>query len=209
MMSLGSQDLWERIDIKIDSGAACNALPEDVAAHFPLTPVEGRTTYTSASNGTMEAAGMRMPMLHFLNGSSGPVKFKVLPGLKKPLISVDRLLEAGYVLNMSKDNCRATNARTGHSFKIFRRNGVTVIPTWVRRPSFTTRKEEKVVGFVGASPQEKRVDPADGVAYTWEDFSTYYKAEYEKAEIAEYWETCKPAKGPSKTADFRRQAVGL
>ena len=56
---------------------------------------------------------------------------------------------------------------------------------------------------------EKRADPADGGAYTLEDFSAYYTVKYEKAETAEYWETCKPVKGPSKPADFRRQAAGL
>jgi hypothetical protein len=42
---------------------------------------------------------------------------------------------------------------------------------------------------------EKRVDPDDGSAYTWEELSAYYKGKYKKKEIDAYWETCKPAKG--------------
>jgi len=41
---------------------------------------------------------------------------------------------------------------------------------------------------------EKRVDPDDGSAYTWEEFSAYYKGKYKKGEIASYWETCKVVK---------------
>jgi len=41
---------------------------------------------------------------------------------------------------------------------------------------------------------EKRVDPDDGSAYTWEEISAFYKKKYTKNEIASYWETCKPEK---------------
>jgi len=41
---------------------------------------------------------------------------------------------------------------------------------------------------------EKRVDPDDGSAYTWEDFSAFYKGKYKKSEVASYWETCKVLK---------------
>jgi len=41
---------------------------------------------------------------------------------------------------------------------------------------------------------DKRVDPDDGEAYTWEEFSTYYKGKYKKKALEEYWETCKPLK---------------
>jgi len=41
---------------------------------------------------------------------------------------------------------------------------------------------------------EKRVDPEDGSAYTWEEISAFYKGKYKKSEVAAYWETCKPVK---------------
>jgi len=43
---------------------------------------------------------------------------------------------------------------------------------------------------------EKRVDPEDGNAYTYEELAAFYKGKYKKAEIAGYWETCKPVKKP-------------
>jgi len=41
---------------------------------------------------------------------------------------------------------------------------------------------------------EKRVDPEDGSAYSYEELAAYYKGKYKKSEIAAYWETCKPVK---------------
>jgi len=41
---------------------------------------------------------------------------------------------------------------------------------------------------------EKRVDPDDSVAYTWEELAAYYKGKYSKKEIAAYWEECSPVK---------------
>eukprot|EP00933_Yihiella_yeosuensis_P016860 TRINITY_DN1425_c0_g3_i2.p1 TRINITY_DN1425_c0_g3~~TRINITY_DN1425_c0_g3_i2.p1 ORF type:complete len:417 (-),score=146.92 TRINITY_DN1425_c0_g3_i2:264-1514(-) len=45
---------------------------------------------------------------------------------------------------------------------------------------------------------ERRVDPEDGAAYTWEELSAYYKGKFKKAAIAAYWEECKPVKKGKK-----------
>jgi malate dehydrogenase len=39
-------------------------------------------------------------------------------------------------------------------------------------------------------PVERRIDPTDGSAYTWEEFSEFYTGQYKKKEIAAYWEEC-------------------
>jgi len=43
-------------------------------------------------------------------------------------------------------------------------------------------------------PEEKRIDPEDGAAYTWDEIAGHYKGKYKKKEVEAYWETCKPAK---------------
>lgn len=43
------------------------------------------------------------------------------------------------------------------------------------------------------APVEKRIDPEDGQAYTWEELSAFYTGKYKKKEIGIYWETCKVA----------------
>eukprot|EP00927_Polykrikos_kofoidii_P042714 TRINITY_DN3676_c0_g1_i1.p2 TRINITY_DN3676_c0_g1~~TRINITY_DN3676_c0_g1_i1.p2 ORF type:complete len:142 (-),score=43.57 TRINITY_DN3676_c0_g1_i1:21-446(-) len=50
---------------------------------------------------------------------------------------------------------------------------------------------------------ERRIDPEDGTAYTWEEFSEYYANKYKKKAIASYWEECevvKSKKNRSKAA---------
>eukprot|EP00441_Pelagodinium_beii_P041631 CAMPEP_0197650346 /NCGR_PEP_ID=MMETSP1338-20131121/30888_1 /TAXON_ID=43686 ORGANISM="Pelagodinium beii, Strain RCC1491" /NCGR_SAMPLE_ID=MMETSP1338 /ASSEMBLY_ACC=CAM_ASM_000754 /LENGTH=158 /DNA_ID=CAMNT_0043224733 /DNA_START=109 /DNA_END=582 /DNA_ORIENTATION=- len=43
-------------------------------------------------------------------------------------------------------------------------------------------------------PVEKRIDPEDGAAYTFEEMSEFYRGKFKKAAIASYWDDCKPAK---------------
>jgi len=45
---------------------------------------------------------------------------------------------------------------------------------------------------------EKRIDPEDGGAYTYEEIAAHYQGKYKKKAIAEYWDTMKPAKGKGK-----------
>jgi malate dehydrogenase len=49
-------------------------------------------------------------------------------------------------------------------------------------------------------PAEKRIDPEDDAAYTWEQFSEYYTGKYKKKAIEAYWEDLKIAgkKGKAK-----------
>ena len=43
--------------------------------------------------------------------------------------------------------------------------------------------------------EEKRIDPEDNKAYTWEEIFVHYKNTYKKKELLAYWEeTCKPVK---------------
>jgi len=52
------------------------------------------------------------------------------------------------------------------------------------------------LGRAGSSPgamsAEKRIDPDDGAAYTWEEFAAFYNRKYKAKEVAAYWEECKP-----------------
>jgi alanine transaminase len=53
---------------------------------------------------------------------------------------------------------------------------------------------------------DRRVDPDDGVAYTWEEFSAYYKRTFKKAAIEAYWEKCTPAKKAKAKAKVKVKA---
>jgi len=44
-------------------------------------------------------------------------------------------------------------------------------------------------------PEEKRKDPEDGRAYTWDELSEFYKGKYKKKALEEYWQNeCTPVK---------------
>mmetsp|Transcript_69150 Transcript_69150/g.95825 ORF Transcript_69150/g.95825 Transcript_69150/m.95825 type:complete len:411 (-) Transcript_69150:359-1591(-) len=53
---------------------------------------------------------------------------------------------------------------------------------------------------------ERRVDPDDGTAYTWEEFSEYYKGTYKKKALEAYWDECKVAKGKKGKAKAKAEA---
>lgn len=55
---------------------------------------------------------------------------------------------------------------------------------------------------------ERRTDPEDGSAYTFDELSAYYKGKYKKAVIKAYWENeCKPTKkGPKSKAKAKVKA---
>lgn len=53
---------------------------------------------------------------------------------------------------------------------------------------------------------ERRVDPADGAAYTFEELSAFYTGTYTKAAINAYWDACKPAKGAQPKAKAKVEA---
>jgi len=53
---------------------------------------------------------------------------------------------------------------------------------------------------------EKRIDPEDGAAYTWEEVSAHYKGKYKKKEVEAFWETLKPAKKGKKSKEAEPKA---
>merc|ERR1711865_1070269 len=74
------------------------------------------------------------------------------------------------------------------------------IDDYVRVPKKETDgggKKGKSDGKEGNATQaeEKRIDPEDNQAYTWEEMFAHYKRTYEKKELVAYWEqVCKPVK---------------
>jgi len=55
-------------------------------------------------------------------------------------------------------------------------------------------------GAAGHDSKEVRIDPEDGTAYTWEEFSEYYAGKFKKKAIAAYWEECEVKKSKKKGA---------
>ena len=43
----------------------------------------------------------------------------------------------------------------------------------------------------GTVQDQKRIDPGNGMAYTWEEFKTFYDWTHSPVEVEAYWEACK------------------
>jgi len=52
---------------------------------------------------------------------------------------------------------------------------------------------------------EKRKDPDDGKAYTFDELAAFYKGKYKKKEIEAYWETCTPLKAKKAKAKAKEK----
>jgi len=62
----------------------------------------------------------------------------------------------------------------------------------------------RYIGPSSNSPGERRIDPGDGGAYTWQELRARYAGEYTKRESEAYWEACKVVKPPSEVQVERR-----
>ncbi|CAE7659799.1 unnamed protein product [Symbiodinium microadriaticum] len=51
-------------------------------------------------------------------------------------------------------------------------------------------EEDDADGLGGQSQEDQRIDPEDGLAYTWSEFSEYYTGKYKKKVIEAYWNDC-------------------
>ncbi|CAE7700414.1 MDH2 [Symbiodinium sp. CCMP2456] len=60
-----------------------------------------------------------------------------------------------------------------------------------RPPSEDEEEEDDAAdGLGGQSQEDQRIDPEDGLAYTWSEFSEYYTGKYKKKVIEAYWNDC-------------------
>ena len=58
--------------------------------------------------------------------------FKVLKGLKKPLLSAVRLSDVGWDIHISRKNVdKSYAALKGKWYKVYKNNGVITMPMWI------------------------------------------------------------------------------
>ena len=69
------------------------------------------------------------------------LKFQVAD-VGKILVSVDKLNEAGYDVQMSKKNPMIKNAKTGEVTRLKRKGGQFIMPMWVRKTKEGFHRQE-------------------------------------------------------------------
>ena len=128
---------WERVDFTVDSGSAVSAIPPGFAREWPMGPnSDGPSSYMSASEHSVQVLGCKSPVVQFQGGLTAPVDLKVLKPLKKPIFSVERMNKTFKVVLNGHDSY-AEHRATGQHIRIYKRNGVFVMPVWIQRdPTF-------------------------------------------------------------------------
>ena len=123
----------EKLDLTVDSGVAVSALPRAAVASYPTKAVPEKN-YTAASGHPVPTLGQRTPVLQFQNKTIGAVDFEVMD-VSKPLLSVSRMVARGHRVVFDAESNGGSyiqNTHSGKRLRIYERNGVYVVPSWVR-----------------------------------------------------------------------------
>ena len=127
--------VWERIPLKIDSGAVDTVMPPGVAQYFPLTSTEASRQGRGfvAANGTpITNYGARV--IKGLDDSWGPINLTAqIADVKSTLASVHQIVKAGNRVHFEKGNSYVQNIRTGKKTTIQERAGTFEVGVWVPR----------------------------------------------------------------------------
>ena len=138
--SLGADTAAERVNIVVDSGASTCALPQDYAKDYPVTPdrhPDARPFYTSASGQHEPAQGCRTPVVELQDGTKVQMSFTVMD-VRRPLAAVSRIVATGHrvVFDAEEDGgSYIENKSTGKWHKLHLRDGVYVLPGWIKPAS--------------------------------------------------------------------------
>ncbi len=130
---------YERADMLIDSGASVCGCPRYFARGHPKLPREGRESFRAANNGQILNQGSVEITAGFQNGDLHKMKFAVMD-LQRIIVAVSRMVKAGNrVVFDSAENGGSYiyNKKSGRYHVIHERNGVYVVPIWIRRPTTT------------------------------------------------------------------------
>ena len=135
---------WERIPLKIDSGAIDTVMPPTMAKYFPLEPTERSRNgegYLAANNSVIPHYGMRK-----LKGQSDEYRpmtmIAQVAGVKSALVSVHRLLEAGNRVHFERGNCYVEHVKSKIRTNIAERNGAFEVGFWIPRTSENVKDDK-------------------------------------------------------------------
>ena len=124
----------ERIDIIVDSGASTSMLPRSVAPGHPLKPGASPKVYKTASKDEVRKDGEKELVCGFMNGKDMTTTWEV-GDIHRPLSSVSRMVRNGNCVWFDTDANGGSgiyNYKTGQSMKIFQKDGIYVLPAWIK-----------------------------------------------------------------------------
>ena len=112
-------------------------LPRDVAVNHRLDTSGPPKSYKTAGKTTVYKDGDKALVCGFQNGSELATKWEV-GDIHKPLSSVSKMVRAGNTVTFdteSRGGSWIRNNATGNVLKVFERDGIYVLPAWIRSPT--------------------------------------------------------------------------
>ena len=123
---------WCRVDFIVDSGASDNTLPVGVLPGIPMKPPQGFKDFALADGRIIPNLGQKGFQMAFQCGLVLTGTFSVVDSAK-PLLSVGKMTSLGHTVKMTPEGGQII-LKNGKSIKIYFRNGVWKIPTWIWCP---------------------------------------------------------------------------
>ena len=128
---------WERIAMKIDSGAIDTVMPPNTATGFTVHQTDQSVNGPGfrAANGTsIKHHGEKR--IEGWNDDFQPLAMTAqVADVKATLGSVHQMLKAGNMVHFEKGNCFIQNRVTGAKTKIEEKNGTFEVGVWVKSPT--------------------------------------------------------------------------
>ena len=133
-----------KVSAVVDSGAEDNALPPLTAEWFELEPSEASRAgrkFRGAGGDPIPAMGRRVTKGTTAEGHTKRISWEVCP-VKKPLLSVTRLTEAGNIVKIMKNRAVIINRKTKQVTTLRRERKVWMLDMWLWRPAGFRRQEK-------------------------------------------------------------------
>lgn len=138
------QEGRERIDIVVDSGASTSMLPRTVAQDHAIKPSLQSKVYKTASKNEVRCDGDKDLVCGFMTGSELKTSWEV-GDIHRPLSSVNKMVKAGncvYFDTEQNGGCYVYNYKTGETMKIYEKDGIYVLPAWIKKPDFQWQAQQ-------------------------------------------------------------------
>ena len=140
---------WERVSVKVDSGAVDTVMPLRVATHIEVRETEASRSgpgFKAANGTTIKHHGVRK--LHGVNDNFQTIGMTAqVADVNTTLASVNKMLQAGNRVHFETGNCYIEHVRTGKRTTINERNGAFEIGIGVPEEPKTTHSKENPTGF--------------------------------------------------------------
>ena len=161
--SYTSKQKWEKIEATVDSGASNHVSPANVGKQFPIQETQASANgecFSAAEGSKMRNLGCKDICAVTDTHNKIKTRVQVVENIKRTLLSVNKLVEAGNEVLFRKNNSCIYNVQTRKTVPIHKSNGVYKMNLWVpqdsRDPkSMTTGRINRFANQVNESSKQE------------------------------------------------------